>query len=152
MTGSLDTPTTPPVPRVVLIYGVLGLVPFLAPPLVGLLAPDQSGLAGTALALYGGLILSFLGGARWGMAIGEDRPRAFTITVAMIPTVAGLDLLLLPPQAQTEKLLGLAAALALHLLWDLRSNGPPAWYPRLRILLTLGAMTGLIAGAIWLRS
>ena len=46
----------------------------------------------------------------------------------------------------------LAAALALHLLWDLRSNGPPAWYPRLRILLTLGAMTGLIAGAIWLRS
>ena len=64
MTGSLGTPTTPPVPRVVLIYGVLGLVPFLAPPLVGLLAPDQSGLAGTALALYGGLILSFLGGAR----------------------------------------------------------------------------------------
>ena len=37
MTGSLDTPTTPPVPRVVLIYGVLGLVPFLAPPLVGAL-------------------------------------------------------------------------------------------------------------------
>lgn len=152
MTEALDTQTRPPIPRVVLIYGVLGLVPFLAPPLVGLMAPNLSGVAATGLALYGGLILSFLGGARWGMAIGEERPRAFTITVAMIPTLVSLALLMLPPQAQTEKLLGLAMALALHLLWDLRSNGPPAWYPPLRILLTLGAMAGLIAGAIWLRS
>lgn len=63
------------IPRVVLIYGVLGLAPFLAPPLIGYLAPERSALTATALALYGGLILSFLGGARWGVEIAQDRRR-----------------------------------------------------------------------------
>jgi len=136
-----------PIPPVVLIYGVLGLAPFLAPPLVGVLAPDFSGLAATGLALYGGLILSFLGGARWGMAVIEDRPRGAVVTLAMIPTLVGLALLMLPPSAQTAKLVGLAAALGMHLVWDLCSPGLPSWYPSLRILLTAGAVAGLVAGA-----
>lgn len=140
------------IPRVVLIYGMLGLAPFLAPPLIGYLAPERSALTATALALYGGLILSFLGGARWGVAIAEDRPRGAVVTLAMIPTLAGLALLMLPPSAQTAKLTGLAAALSVHLLWDLRSPGLPSWYPSLRILLTAGAVVGLIAGAAVLRA
>lgn len=139
------------VPSLVLIYGVLGLAPFLAPPLIGHLAPERSGLAATALALYGGLILSFLGGARWGMAVIEDRPRGVVVTLAMIPTLVGLALLMLPPSAQTAKLAGLAAALSVHLVWDLRSPGLPSWYPSLRILLTAGAVVGMVAGAAVLR-
>ena len=140
------------IPPVALIYGVLGLVPFLAPPLVGLMAPNLSGLAATGLALYGGLILSFLGGARWGIAVAEDRPRGAIITLAMIPTLVGLVLLLLPPSAQSVKLAGLAVALAVHLAWDLRSSGLPPWYPSLRTLLTVGAVGGLVAGAVLLRA
>ena len=139
------------IPPLVLIYGVLGLAPFLAPPLIGYLAPDLSALTATALALYGGLILSFLGGARWGVAITEARPRSAVVTLAMIPTLVGLALLMLPPSAQTAKLAGLAGALTVHLLWDLRSPGLPSWYPSLRILLTAGAVLGLLAGAALLR-
>ncbi|MDO9249338.1 MAG: DUF3429 domain-containing protein [Phenylobacterium sp.] len=139
------------IPPLVLIYGVLGLAPFLAPPLVGRLAPHLSGLAATGLALFGALILSCLGGARWGMAVIEDRPRGAVVTMAMIPTLVGLVLLMLPPSAQTAKLAGLAAALSVHLVWDLRSPGLPSWYPSLRILLTAGAVVGLVAGAALLR-
>ena len=152
MTGPPDTGRSRrAIPPVVMIYGVLGLAPFLAPPLVGLLAPDLSRLAATGLALYGGLILSFLGGARWGIAVAEDQPRAATVTLAMIPTLVGLALLLLPPAAQTAKLVGLAAALTVHLVWDLRSLGLPSWYASLRTLLTAGAVVGLVAGAVLLR-
>lgn len=140
-----------PIPPLVLIYGVLGLAPFLAPPLIGRLDPELSGLAATGLALYGGLILSFLGGARWGVAVAEDRPRRGAVTLAMLPTLVGLALLMLPPQAQTVKLAGLALALTVHLVWDLRSPGLPSWYPALRILLTAGAVVGLVAGAALLR-
>ena len=42
----------------------------------------------------------------------------------------------------------LAAALVLHYIWDLRSPGLPVWYPRLRLILTAGAVAGLAAGAL----
>nr|QQZ48639.1 hypothetical protein JKL49_13990 [Phenylobacterium glaciei] len=56
-----------------------------------------------------------------------------------------------PPAAQTAKLVGLAAALSFHLVWDLRSLGLPSWYAALRTLLTAGAVVGLVAGAVLLR-
>jgi hypothetical protein len=34
------------------------------------------------------------------------------------------------------------------MVWDVRSRRLPGWYPRLRVLLTLGAVAGLIAMAI----
>jgi hypothetical protein len=67
--------------------------------------------------------------------------------LAMLPTLVGLALLLTP---DVVRLPGLAAALALHWLWDVRSPGLPAWYPRLRSLLTAGAVLGLVAGAVLL--
>ena len=141
----------PRTPRVVLAYGLLGLIPFLAPPVIGGLFPDHAAFAARALALYGGLILSFLGGARWALAVRQDPVDARIVSLAMIPTLVGLALLMLPPSAQTAKLVGLAAALAVHLVWDLRSPGLPSWYPSLRILLTAGAVAGLVAGAALLR-
>jgi len=134
----------------VLVYGLLGLVPFLAPPLVGTLFPDVKDVAATVLALYGGLILSFLGGARWGLAVAHPSPLASVITLSMIPTLAALALLLLPAHTRLAQLLGLAVALVLHWLWDLRGKDLPAWYAGLRTMLTVGAAIGLVAGAILL--
>ncbi len=142
MTGSRSTPT------VVLVYGLLGLIPFLAPPLIGLFLPAWIGLAGIVLALYGGLILSFLGGARWGMAVKAAEPSPGTVSLAMLPSLVGLALLVLPPGFRALQLLGLAAALVLHWLWDLRGADLPTWYGRLRTLLTAGAVVGLVAGAV----
>nr|WP_294543106.1 DUF3429 domain-containing protein [uncultured Rhodopila sp.] len=140
MTGS-------PIPRVVLAYGLLGLIPFLAPPLIGLVLPGCRAPAATILAFYAALILSFLGGARWGLAVDHPVPDSKIVSRAMLPTVAGLALLLAPDRV---RLPGLAAALALHWLWDIRSAGLPAWYPGLRSVLTAGAVLGLAAGTVLL--
>jgi ribose/xylose/arabinose/galactoside ABC-type transport system permease subunit len=135
-------------PPVVTAYGLLGLIPFWAPPLMPLIAPAYSGSAAFVLALYGALILSFLGGARWGMAVGYNKPRALVVSVAMLPSLVGLALLMVG--SDHWRLVGLAVALALHWVWDAWSAGMPLWYPRLRSILTAGAVLGLLAGAMTL--
>ena len=67
----------------------------------------------------------------------------------MLPTLAALALLLYPGLPRPLQLLALAALLTLHYVWDALSPGLPPWYPRLRAILTLGAVTGLVAMA-WL--
>ena len=137
----------PPTPRAVLTFGLLGLAPFLACPLAGVVAPDARGVAAAVLAGYGALILSFLGGARWGLAVAHPAPDARTVGLAMLPTLAGMALLTLTGFAPRLQLLGIAVALAAVWVWDLRGAGLPGWYASLRSILTAGALTGLCAGA-----
>ncbi len=135
------------IPRVVLGYGVLGLVPFLAPPLLGLASPAHvEPLALLALG-YAALILSFLGGARWGAEAQRPAPRVLTVSLSMLPTIAGLLLLVLPGLPRAMQLSAMAALLVLHFLWDMRAAHLPGWYPRLRGWLTFGAVLGLMAMA-----
>ncbi|PHY12617.1 DUF3429 domain-containing protein [Caulobacter sp. B11] len=140
----------PGTPRVVLAYGLLGLIPFLAPPVLGWLFPQWTPLAAEGLALYGGLILSFLGGARWAMAVRQAPVDGRIVSLAMLPTLVALALLLLPADRRAAQLAGLALALLIHGVWDMRSRGLPDWYPRLRLILTLGGVIGLTAGALTL--
>lgn len=135
-------------PRTVLAYGLLGVIPFWVPPLVTMLWPHVLPLAGVVAGIYGALILSFLGGARWGLAVARPEPRFGVVSLAMMPTLVGLVLLLLPAEWRAVQLWGLAAALLLHWLWDVRGSGLPPWYPRLRTILTLGAVSGLVAMAV----
>jgi hypothetical protein len=139
---------TGPIPRHILAWGLAGLIPFLGLPLLALADPDLSGWSDRALGLYAAVILSFLGGARWGRAVSDPAPDPRTIAFSMAPSVAAWGLLLLPAGHSGLQLAGLAGALVLHLLWDLRSQGLPGWYPRLRLILTAGAVAGLAAGAI----
>lgn len=140
----------PRIPRAVLAYGLLGLLPFLACPLAVALAPGLRGAAAVLLAGYAALILSFLGGARWGLAVREAAPRPEVVGLAMLPTLAGLALLTLTGVAPRLQFLGLAAALLGVCAWDIRSAGLPGWYAPLRTILTAGAVAGLAAGAVGL--
>ncbi len=134
-------------PRIVLIYGLLGLIPFLAPVMVILVRPDLAAQAAVVQALYGALILSFLGGARWGLAVGSTKPDPVTISLSMIPTLIALATLVLLAHAPRLELMALATALLAQWAWDLRAVSAPRWFGRLRTLLTLGALAGLSAGA-----
>jgi hypothetical protein len=135
-------------PRTVLIYGLLGIIPFWVPPVASVLWPHVMPLAGVVAGIYGALILSFLGGARWGLEVARPAPRLGIISLAMLPTLVGLALLLLPAEWRAVQLWGLATALLLHWLWDVGAKGLPPWHPRLRTILTLGAVTGLVAMAV----
>jgi hypothetical protein len=139
----------PPIPRIVLVYGVLGLIPFLAPPLIGLATPAHAGILGLVTLVYGALILSFLGGARWGQEVARPAPRAGVVTLAMLPTLTGFALLLATSLDRPAQLTAMAALFGIHFFWDAASQGLPPWYPRLRLLLTAGAIAGLAAMA-WL--
>ena len=137
-------------PRAVLIYGVMGLSGFLGPPLIGFLMPDYRDLALRLLVAYAALILSFLGGARWGLAAARPAPSPLTVSLAMLPTLFALGLMMLPATLQLWQIGGLIVGLTLHWLWDVRAKGLPAWYPGLRTLLSGGAVTGLIMGGLFL--
>ena len=61
------------IPPIALWLGIGGLIPFLAPALLIWmpLSLGWQGIAGTFGMVYGAIILSFLGGVRWGGALSE---------------------------------------------------------------------------------
>jgi hypothetical protein len=133
-------PATPPV---VLLYGIAGLIPFFAAPILTLAAPDFRWQANEALLWWSAIILSFLGGARWGAAVQTAAPAPALIGLAILPSIAGWLILLLPATARVTQFAALAGALLLHLAWDWRSDGLPGWYGKLRLGLTAGAVIAL---------
>ena len=144
--------TAVPTPTWVLIYGRLGLIPFLAPGIIGWIWPAYAPLAGSTLAVYAALILSFLGGGRWGMAVACPDVDNRIVSLAMLPSLAGFALLMLPADQRLWQLGGLAVAHMLQGVWDLRAKAVPAWYASLRGQLTLAALVGLALGMAVLRA
>lgn len=140
----------PPAP---LLLGLAGLIPFWALA-IGLLLHGVLGLApsqlDTALASYGAIIVSFLGGIRWGLAVpAGDRGRNYATSV--VPSLVAWVLLAAP---EPWRLAGLGlVALALGPLdLDLVRGGiAPAWFGTLRLILSGGAGVALWIGAFALR-
>jgi hypothetical protein len=145
------------VPSIAAWLGGLGAAPFIF--LAGampLLPDDARLLVADALAGYGAVILSFLGGVHWGLAIGAavgapggvQRPRlSGRLIVSVLPSLAGWVALLAP---ETIGLFILAVAIAAMLWVDLRATRAgeaPPWYPKLRIPLTIVVVTTLVIGA-----
>jgi ABC-type proline/glycine betaine transport system permease subunit len=125
--------------------GLAGAMPFLAGNLRQLVAH--------ALVAYGAIILSFLGGVHWGMAIGSPSSTYHgklkaRLTLSVIPSLAAWAALLV---AETTGLCILAAAIAAMLWVDTRATRmgqAPPWYPKLRIPLTCAVVATLLFGAI----
>jgi len=135
--------------------GVLGAMPFVL--LSGIGHLNQSEFQGQtifALAAYGAVILSFLGGIHWGLAIagfgpdGDESRISGRLVMSVVPSLIGWGALFLPAAAG---LLVLAAAFAAMLLVDLsaaRQTRAPAWYPMLRWPLTLVVVAALTLAAL----
>ena len=141
------------VPQSAAWLGGLGLVPFVALAASLVLAPaDLKPTLAYALLGYGAVILSFLGGVHWGLAIGGTAPAAAEslktrLILSVIPSLVAWAALLMPAGG----LFVLAAAIALMLIVDLRATRAghaPSWYPRLRIPLSVAVALSLLAGAL----
>jgi hypothetical protein len=139
------------IPPVVLALGLGGLIPFIACAIAVVLKLPLPVIGDPARALlaYGAIILSFLGGVRWGLALRMEesslRTRQFVISV--VPSILAWFALLLAPGAG----FGLMAGLFV-ILWaedrNLPRIGAPLWYPRLRLLLTAVVVVALTAAAV----
>jgi hypothetical protein len=125
--------------RPAFVLGWLGLLPAFAAvgaTLVG--GQPLREFAFRAGALYAGLILSFLGGAWWGLA-SRARERAWLLySIAVVPSLAALALLLLMDAALVI-LMGVLILMTLPVDRTLGGFGlTPANWMRLRVPLSVG--------------
>ena len=130
------------------LLGFGGLVPF-----AGCAAIMYSGSTSASVvalfanAVYGAVILSFVGAVHWGLTMREDRSPYWYVW-SIIPAILGwLAIVLLD-----IKISLLALAIAFTLAWsvDRQANLQgliPAWYMQLRHILTAGATISLLATA-----
>ena len=135
-------------PQLAKLIGYGGLIPF-----VGCAALMYAGNTGASIialfasAVYGAVILSFVGAVHWGLTMREDRSPYWYVW-SVIPAILGwLSIVLLD-----IKISLLALAIAFTLAWsvDRQANLQgliPAWYMRMRNILTVGATVSLLATA-----
>ncbi|MDB5373053.1 MAG: hypothetical protein JWP04_1695 [Belnapia sp.] len=133
--------------------GAAGLLPFLLTALAAWTGPeDWRGIALFALATYGMVILSFLGGVHWGFALrapeAEARYAAPRLGLGVLPSLIGWAALMLPPVPGLGMLaLAILGTAGIETLAARRGLVPPE-YLRLRWPLSLGAALCLLAGAV----
>lgn len=136
------------IPTAALVPGLPGLIPFFAAPvLAGLHAAAGASIATEAAmyTIYGAIILSFLGGVRWGGFIQtQTPPRLDDLVAAILPSLAGCLAVFAHWAWGAPVGWGLIiAGLAAQFIWDRRAvtaGSLPAWYGQLRLLLSTGAI------------
>jgi hypothetical protein len=142
-------------PRSAMILGSVGLTPFILLAIqtaTGL--PMGAGMVETAreaLVIYGAIVMSFLGGIQWGLAVSSadrsDSWRRYGFSV--VPTVlACLSVWL----GGHSGLVALASALTAWIIYELWCSGlgeAPQWYARLRLGLSVVAVACLVLAATY---
>ena len=131
----------------------LGAVPFVVMALAGVVWPEFAAarLGGDAAFLgYGAVILSFMGGIRWGRALSLEEPAraAEQMILSVAPSLAAWLALLID---RPWSLVLLLTCFAMQAAWDWKSAGNgllPAWFGRLR--LTISAIVIVSIGLVLL--
>jgi len=129
------------------LAGVAGLIPFLVPLGVAWGHPPWAAAALEVQAIYAAIILSFLGGIYWGLALTREAGRWFWISV--LPSLWGWGALLLPHAIMPFVL---AAGFVLTFAIDraaARAGWIEPWFLHLRLVLGGTAIASLaLAGLV----
>ena len=112
-----------------------GALPFIAAALMAFVNfGDVRGFQADQIAVaYGAIILSFLGGIRWGDAVAKGA--AATLFISVLPSLAGFGALLINTFNGTMILM---AGFAAQAIWDIIAPGTlPDWFIRLRMVISV---------------
>jgi hypothetical protein len=105
----------------------------------------------TALKAYAAIILSFLGGIRWGAAVSGAPSEAQVLVISVLPSLVGWFAFFL---GEPWSFAVFAAAFAAMGWWDrnaTKAGNLPVWFGRLRLLLSIlvtGTMLTAFAASI----
>ncbi len=129
------------VPKAPLWLGLSGVLPFALGLIIfalGGIPAISADLALRSTVAYGAVILSFLGGVRWGLGLLLDNPekRDARFALSVVPSLLGWVAVLMPA---FPAMVLLALAFAAQGAWDVgdaEDDGAPHWFPHLRLLLT----------------
>jgi len=137
------------VPTPAALLGFLGLMPFIVSAVLVWRPPEDQwvSVAVGVQHAYGAVILSFLGGVRWGLAIGgygatsEAEGASWgRLTASVVPAVLAWATLSAPPPWSLAILM-IAFALSYFAdLWASRSGDAPQWYAGLRTPLSFAVI------------
>jgi Protein of unknown function (DUF3429) len=142
------------IPPAALWLGAAGVIPFVACAtqiaLAWPLEPRFAGPAIYALQLYGAVILSFMGGVQWGLAV-RDQPygaewRRYGVSV--LPAFVAWAGLWFGGRNGLLAVAGGLLGLLAYDLWTVTRGEAPAWYGRLRLGLTAVAVAALALVAV----
>ena len=135
----------PPLPRGMFALGWSGVLPFALAVATAMVIPPAAEFAAAVFVSYGAVILSFLGGARWGRALaGSAGPERFV--EAVLPSLIGFAALLLLHVAWMALSL-LAIGFAIWLVIDQRD---PLWSPAYKRMRMGISVVVLLLHAAWL--
>lgn len=142
-----------PGPVVAVRLGYAGLLPFVFTAVYlcfaampGTDLPFVETLA-HATAVYGAVILSFLGGVRWGIAMAGRQRGMREFVLSVLPSLLGWGAALLPPVAAMAVLAG---GFLMQAGWDQRAaikGSLPLWYATLRRRLSMVVTVALLVAA-----
>jgi len=137
----LEDQTAQNVPNAVWALGILCVSPFVVASAIFCYGPAH--LAPTALTVlfaYSTAMLGYMGGVRAGIEVERAKPRFSHLVISIIAPMVGFGLLLAQNQIPADwRLGGFIIAIVLQWLWDVSNSEGPAWRPRLRTFLTVGA-------------
>jgi hypothetical protein len=142
--------------RLAWILALAGAIPFVAAT-AALYLSDASRIrvpAIAALVTYSAVILSFLGGIEWGIALrdeaGNESTRAVALVLSVVPSLAAWGVLWLPsPAWQVGGSLAILVGVWAADQWMASRGLLPAWFVDLRTAVT--AIVALILGAALFR-
>ncbi len=139
------------IPRGAALFGILGLVPFLALSSLAQWPVEHVALGwlseGNWLLLhYATVIFCFMGGVLWGFATRSEGAEArLAYGLAVLPAIFAMLTLLPVHDHRIEALLaGFLGLLALD-FWFWNEGLAPVWWMRFRVLLSLVVLASLIA-------
>lgn len=158
MTSGTDLSPAPrpaaPIPPAALVLGAAGVIPFAGLALASVRALGfPPALALLWLETYAAVILSFMGGAQWGLAVaataaGNTRGLWRRLGISVAPALIGWASFGLPTRPGVALLMTAFALLAAYDLWTVRRGEAPGWYGRLRLGLTTAVLVCLATVAL----
>lgn len=141
----------PDSPKPALYISLVGLIPFIAPPLTMVITKSYIPILALTQMAYGASFLAFLGGVRWGFALPESspaKPDYINLASSMSPVVfSWLAILFSERLNEAIVMVIIGLGIALHNELFLLPHYPN-WFKALRIVSTVVAFCSFVVTLI----